>query len=57
MDQVEKNLQYATDKLLAAWKAQNCLTCPLAELAALMQATLVFYQEQQQKHPGKGVPA
>ena len=45
MDQIERNLQQIADKLTMAWRGNQCLTCPLAELAALANATLVFYKE------------
>ena len=47
MDQIEKSLQEIESKLRTAWTLNQCLTCPLAELAALAAATLVFYQERQ----------
>ena len=50
MDQIERSLKEIEAKLRAAWTLNQCLTCPLAELAALAAATLVFYQEQQ-KNP------
>ena len=46
MDQIEKELTHLAAQLEAAWKASQCLTCPLGELAALAAATLVFYREQ-----------
>lgn len=42
---MEKQLQYLADQLAQAWKNNQCLTCPIGELAALAQATLAFYRE------------
>lgn len=44
-DQIEKALKEISDKLKTAWTTNQCLTCPLGELAALAAATLVFYRE------------
>ena len=46
-DQIERSLKEIEAKLRAAWTLNQCLTCPLGELAALAAATLVFYQERQ----------
>lgn len=47
MDQIERSLTEIESKLRDAWTLNQCLTCPLGELAALAAATLIFYQEQQ----------
>ena len=44
-DQIEKALKEVETKLRAAWTNNRCLTCPLAELAALAAATYMFYVE------------
>ena len=44
-DQIEKALREMSEKLTEAWTGNRCLTCPLAELAALAAATLTFYIE------------
>ena len=46
-DPIEHALTEIESKLRAAWTLNQCLTCPLGELAALAAATLVFYQERQ----------
>jgi hypothetical protein len=51
VDQIEKALKEMEDKLLAAWKGNRCLTCPLAELAALAAATRTFYVESSRDLP------
>ena len=51
MDPIEKELTYLATRLKAAWKNNQCLTCPLGELSALAAATLTFYQEQKKHGP------
>ena len=46
MDQIERSLTDIADRLRTAWQNNQCLTCPLGELAALAAATLTFYREQ-----------
>lgn len=46
-DIIERNLKELADVLGAAWRGNRCLSCPLAETAALAAATLSFYREQQ----------
>lgn len=48
-DPIEHHLRDMADRLQAAWRNNQCLTCPLGELAALARATLIFYQEQQRQ--------
>jgi hypothetical protein len=50
-DQIEEALAEIASTLKTAWTNNQCLTCPLGELAALAAATLVFYQER--KHHGE----
>ena len=45
-DQVEKSLRDIAERLQTAWRNNQCLTCPLGELAALAMATWTFYREQ-----------
>ena len=47
MDPIETNLRDMALRLQTAWRNNQCLTCPLGELAALAAATLTFYQESQ----------
>lgn len=47
MDQIEVNLQDLAEKLTQAWHDSGDPTGPLAELAALATATLVYYQQDQ----------
>jgi hypothetical protein len=44
-DQIEKALEEISAKLTAAWSGNRCLSCPIAELAALAAATVTFYKE------------
>ena len=48
-DPIEKSLKDIADSLQRAWLNNRCLACPLAELSALAQATLTFYQEAKRK--------
>ena len=57
MDQIEQSLTEIADKLLAAWKGNRCLVCPLAELSALAAATLEFYRANRSSKPAASRPA
>ena len=46
-DPIEHALTEIESKLRAAWTLNQCLTCPLGELAALAAATLEFWREKQ----------
>lgn len=50
-DQIEKALEEISTKLTEAWTNNRCLSCPLAELAALAAATLTFYREIKRMKP------
>ena len=53
MDQIERSLTDIADRLRTAWQNNQCLTCPLGELAALAAATLTFYREQHNREQHK----
>jgi hypothetical protein len=48
-DPVERSLRDIADSLQRAWTGNRCQACPLAELAALAQATLTFYLEDKKR--------
>ena len=50
-DPIERVLQDLATKCAQAWKGKGpeCAACPIGELAALVQACLVFYQESKRR--------
>jgi hypothetical protein len=55
-DQIERVLSEMAESLLAAWKGNRCLTCPLAELSAQAAAALTFYIENRGKQDVNNLP-
>lgn len=44
-DAIERALVDISEALQKAWTGSRCLSCPIAELAALAAATLQLYRE------------